>query len=255
MSSSLKGKWSESLSDNMSGRLSKLSLSDSSLLDGSDVWSRGWTDVEGTGDSGVWNGDAVEDMAVWTGDTGVWTGDTDAGWTGDAADPGTGWTGDSSVQTGDSGVGWTGDAADIGAGWTGDSCIWTGDTGVWTGDTDVGWTGDAADTGTGWTGDSGVWTIDPCVQTASWLCVLWWWTGGDGVWHCQAGLFHCHCGHWTNTHLKKETLPVKPFVTTSITVYSAFSSCSLSKIWIFSTTLWKKLGTSFSPSSLSLVGT
>ena len=37
MSSSLKGKWSESLSDNMSRRLSKLSLSDLSLLDGSGV--------------------------------------------------------------------------------------------------------------------------------------------------------------------------------------------------------------------------
>ena len=35
--SSLKGKWSESLSENEFGRLSKLSLSDSSLLDGSGV--------------------------------------------------------------------------------------------------------------------------------------------------------------------------------------------------------------------------
>ena len=71
LSSSLKGKCSESLSENAFGRMPKSSLSDSALLGGSGMWSRDWTDVGGTGDPGVQNGDAV------------WTGDTGAGWTGD----------------------------------------------------------------------------------------------------------------------------------------------------------------------------
>ena len=153
LSSSLKGKWSESLSENVFGRMPNSSLSDSLLLGGSGMWSRGWTYGDGTGDPGVWTGDAA-------GDTGVWTGVTGAGLTGVT-----------------------------GAGWTGDPGVWTRDTGAWTGDTGAGWT---RVTGAGWTG---VWIRDAGV--AGQPHVLWWWAGGEGVWHNWEGLFHRHCGHWT----------------------------------------------------------
>ena len=146
LSSSLKGKLSESLSENVFGRMPKLSLSDLSLLGGSGMWSKGWIEGDGIGDPGVWNGDAAD-----TGD-GVQTGDAvgdTAVWT---ADSGAGLTGDPAVQTVDTGgAGWTGDTD---AGWTGVTGVcWTGDPGVWTGDSGV-QTGDTG--GAGWSGVTGV---------------------------------------------------------------------------------------------------
>ena len=147
LSLSLKGQWSELMSENMLGRMpmsSLLSLSDFSMIGQGHMWSRGWTVGSGAagemgvaGWSGVWTRDAAggpgaTGVAGWTGDPGEWTGVTgageDTGATGVA-----GWNGVPVVQTGDA---------------SGDTIVQTGtgagDTGVWTG------------TGAGDTGGTGV---------------------------------------------------------------------------------------------------
>ena len=72
MSSLQKGKLSESVSENVLGRMTISSLSDSSRIGWGHMWSRGWTVGSGAaGDMGVagWTG-------VWTGDVGEDTGAT-----------------------------------------------------------------------------------------------------------------------------------------------------------------------------------